>query len=145
MTDEQIIKALECCATAPSAGEFAKCKGCPLDYLGTSDCFDFIIQRNALDLINRRNAEIERLIDLINEVGEYNEAWVKDNHDLRVELKTAKSDAIREFAERLKATPYRFREERTIYFDKPPITKMVLFVDDNDIDNLVKEMTEETP
>ena len=105
-------------------------------------CFDFL-KGYAIDLIYRRNAEIERLIDLINEVGEYNEAWVKDNHDLRVELKTAKSDAIREFAERLKATPYRFREERTIYFDKPPITKMVLFVDDNDIDNLVKEMTEE--
>ena len=34
------------------------------------------------------------------------EAWVRDNHDLRVELKTAKAEAIREFAERLKRKSY---------------------------------------
>ena len=59
-------------------------------------------------------------------------------------VKTAKTEAIKEFSERLKSTPCRFREEQTTSWDKPPIAKMVLFVDDNDIDNLVKEMTGET-
>lgn len=63
--------------------------------------------------------------------------------DKEVFLKKARDEAIREYAERLKATPYRFRVEQIIYFDKPPITKMVLFVDDNDIDNLVKVMKED--
>ena len=56
-----------------------------------------------------------------------------------------KAEAIKEFVERLKSTPYRFRMELTIDFDKPPITKMVLFVDDNDIDNIAKEIKEEQP
>mgnify|MGYP003298459256 CR=1 FL=1 len=130
MNDNDIVKALECC-TMPG--------GCDPNCPGKK--IDCEIEVIAIDLIRRQKADIERLIDLASELTEDNEAWLADNHDLRVELKTAKSDAIREFAERLKATPYRFREEQTIYFDKPPITKMVLFVDDNDIDNLVKEMT----
>ena len=34
----------------------------------------------------------------------------------------------------------RFLVEYVKYYDKPSIDKMVLFIDDNDIDNLVKEM-----
>ena len=57
-------------------------------------------------------------------------------------VKVAKSEAIKEFAERLKATPMRFKVEHVTDWDKPRIIKMVLFIDDNDIDDLVKEMTE---
>ena len=81
------------------------------------------------DYIKRQQAEIDRLIDLINEIGEYNEAWVKDNHDLRVELKTLKAEAIREFAERLK-----------IDFGHGVLGMSSVAAI---IDNLVKEMTED--
>lgn len=37
------------------------------------------------DKCDRLTEENERLQDLVKEVQEYNEAWVKDNHDLRAE------------------------------------------------------------
>ena len=58
-------------------------------------------------------------------------------------IRQTKAEAIKEFAERLKATPMRFLVEYVEYYDKPSIDKMVLFIDDNDIDNLVKEMVGE--
>ena len=127
MTDKDIIKALECCIKPTS-----DCDNCP--YYGYDDdlqCFD-MSKRDALDLINRQQAEIERLqnIDLQIEVSD------------RIEKKI-KAEVIKEFAERLKATPMRFSVEYVKYYDKPPIKKMVLFIDDNDINNLVKEMVGE--
>ena len=55
MTDNEIIKALECC----SVNAEGNCRGCPLlnDY---SPC-GVKLTTNALDLINRQKAEIERL------------------------------------------------------------------------------------
>ena len=54
MTDEQIVKALECC----SIGE-AICFMCPL-YNKTDHCVD-VLTENAHDIINRQKAEIEKL------------------------------------------------------------------------------------
>lgn len=58
MTDEQIIKALECCA---SDEDWIKaCKKCPL----TEECKignGSILDRYALDIINRQKKEIGRL------------------------------------------------------------------------------------
>lgn len=59
MTDNEIIKALECCANG-------KCGECPLF---KEDCGDDIICKIALDLINRQNAEIERLRKEVNLVS----------------------------------------------------------------------------
>ena len=56
MTDNEIIKALECCASN-------SCDGCPIDelkLLGTGNCISIILTE-ALDYINRQKAEIERL------------------------------------------------------------------------------------
>lgn len=55
MTDKEIIKALECCQN-----EECVCKECPLHYRRSADCVDYLT-RNALNLINRQQAEIERL------------------------------------------------------------------------------------
>ena len=155
MTDNDIIEGLRCCNDG-------LCEMCPYhedEFI--ADCREQN-GNDALDLINRQKAEIERLIDLINEIGEYNEAWVADNHDLRVELKRAdeeierkdrilesyalqygtatdkevflrkaKADAIREFAER-------FRERCGRNCDSAIIWAK------GTIDNLVREMTEET-
>ena len=55
MTDEEIIKALECCTT-----KGAKCSDCPAyKKVDRSDCKKYF--RGAIDLINSQKAEIERL------------------------------------------------------------------------------------
>ena len=56
MTDNEIIKALECCSKNP-----LNCREC--GYKGRCnriDCYDYL-KRDALDLINRQQSEIERL------------------------------------------------------------------------------------
>ena len=55
LTDAEIVKALECCAN----GEVEECKNCP--YVEGYPYCDGPMERDALDLINRQNAEIERL------------------------------------------------------------------------------------
>ena len=61
MTDEQIIKALECCAT--DDGDY--CSQCPygnIDYKpGNGGCVNRC-RKDALDLINRQKEEIEMLL-----------------------------------------------------------------------------------
>ena len=59
MTDKDIIKALECCQTGQDC---YKCEYQPSkqDRKGTVGCSLQLIS-NALDLINRQKAEIERL------------------------------------------------------------------------------------
>lgn len=52
MTDKEIIKALEVCMYGH------ECEGCP--YIGKGLCSDKM-KTDALDLINRQQAEIERL------------------------------------------------------------------------------------
>ena len=53
LTDEEIIKTLECCADS----ENYQCNKCPL----YANCEKTSIAKNALDLIKRQKAEIERL------------------------------------------------------------------------------------
>ena len=112
MTDEQIIKALECCKRPVQM-----CDDCPMGrgYM----CFDFL-KDYAFDLIKRQKAEIDRFAD----IG-------KMHSEVR-------SDAIREFAERLKRKSY---ITKPYAFLAPENTKFEL-VDVCDIDTLVKEMTE---
>ena len=79
MTDNEIIKALECCASEC----FNACDNCPF-YKQCEN--DEQLSKFALDLINRQQAEIERL--------RYNlEAVLNERAD--------HSEAIKEFAEKL--------------------------------------------
>lgn len=66
MTDNDIIKALEHCMKP--TGE---CEECPLDNLCYGNCFD-IVKEEALNLINRQKAEIERLQE---EIGSLNKKY----------------------------------------------------------------------
>lgn len=93
MTDKEIIKALECCKKPAGTGA---CKNCPLDK--DRPCTTTMME-SALDLINRQQAEIERL-----------EKLAKDRADVNFEKIVGvvdrasadiKSEAIKEFAERL--------------------------------------------
>lgn len=58
-TDEQIVKALECCINAD-------CLNCPRwsEEWYSGMCNDFL--KSVLDLINRQKAEIERLKESLN-------------------------------------------------------------------------------
>ena len=56
-TDEEVIKALECCLQNDS------CKECPINHnYGNYGYCTNLALTYALDLINRQNAEIERLL-----------------------------------------------------------------------------------
>ena len=122
MTDEQIIKALECC-------KIGNCDDCP--FYGIKEDCDVELPEEALDLINRQKAEIERL-------QKENERWkngfmgacMLENCKLKDEWK---SEAIKEFAKQLKG--YTIGENGSK-------EKAYFFVEVQDIDNLVEEMTE---
>lgn len=88
MTDNEIIKALECYGDS-----YSTCAECPIkDDNGCNEQ----LANYALDIIKRQQAEIERLQNTINDI--------LDRQPILVERaeKYAKSEAIKEFAERLK-------------------------------------------
>lgn len=93
MTDNEIIKALECC-TDDSKG-ITQCAICPYQTKDKDYCVADLLEQS-LSLINRQKAEIERLsnhiqegIDLAKQIPEM--------------VALALAEAIKEFAERLKA------------------------------------------
>ena len=115
MTDKEIIKAFEYCV------KNEECSLCPLFRKCPTS---FELQKQALDLINRQQAEIERLQTENNQFA--------DIGKLYSEIKT---EAIKEFAERLKEN---LIEES---YDDVQFFKVV---GESDIDNLVKEMVGDT-
>lgn len=128
MTDEQIIKAMEyCCGNIKSDEECSEdmCYQVSLPEGRNGDirwCRQWLI-KDALDLINRRKEEIERLL--------------KENIGLKYDLQVAseeslnwKSEAIKEFAERLK---------KYLCLD---LREGISVVTIDNIDKIVKEMTE---
>ena len=129
LTNEQIIIALKCCIAQENCEEVS-CEICPYDKV--YDCKEVML-KNVLECINRKNAEIERLTAKIlvkDNINDYNTAQLRI---AREELRTAKSEAIKEFAERLKdiaVTDSAFINETPFVFVPA-------------IERLVKEMTGE--
>ncbi len=115
MTDDEILLALDCC-------DYEMCEDCP--YIEVSAC-QYKLCRDAFNLINRQKAEIERLQGKVEELSEVLSDTIK------IRYKEARTEAVKEFAERLK-------DEVTYYEDT--CGNFVPFVDCRDIDNLVKEM-----
>lgn len=104
MTDEQIIKALECCYRKGGT----PCRDCPFNEF--EDCNDVLMADYVFNLINRQQAEIERLKEESSDkerayTDEYclRKEWKDKCRQLLIEKQTAKSEAIKEFAERLKS------------------------------------------
>ena len=95
MTDNEIIKALECCASEC----FNACDNCPF-YKQCEN--DEQLSKFALDLINRQQAEIERLKKGCKKLVEKQKLY-KDNMQATREfqIEQAKAEAIKEFAEKL--------------------------------------------
>lgn len=115
MTDNEIIKALECC-------HYTDCSDCPIR--GEGACVDNLPQY-ALDLINRQKAEIERLRDTIEKTDAAYFAKVGEVE----RLTTAEAEAIKKFAEKLKTALY--------------VKGITDWTVDDIIDNLAKEMVGE--
>lgn len=93
MTDEQIIKALECCAT----DDGDDCFQCPYGNIvykpGNGGCVNRC-RKDVLDLIKRQKTEIERMEI---ELTEYKLRLKMSEYT----VDEIKSEAIKEFAERL--------------------------------------------
>ena len=111
MTDNDIIKALECCSIKTD------CTGCYFNTHESEDICAREIVKNAFDLINRQQAEIERL-------KKYNTEVAYKHYN----------DGIKEFAERLK---YIYDDKR---YDGSNAYTLISFLFNN-IDNIVKEMS----
>ena len=89
MTDKEIIKALECHTEM-------ECGNCPYDKGLVEPCIAPMV-KDALDLINRQQAEIERLTDKNKRLGE-GVSWLLNNEN-GIEL--IRDEAIKEFAEKV--------------------------------------------
>ena len=115
VTDNDIKKALECC----KAHDFIMCPNdCPL--LIDEQC-SLTMSAEALNLINRQQAEIERLKA---------EADMADG-SAEALIQTSKTEAIKEFERKIKAHAY--------YIDVPKEHRVV---DEDDIDTVLRDMTE---
>lgn len=115
MTDNEIIKALERCSTT-MAGE---CKECPL-YKQVDNCTSKLT-KDALDLINRQKAEIERLEQVVS---------IKQKNK-----RTIKSEAIKEFIQK-------HREMMMAFCDDDDQISLKVCEYDANTNNLVKEIIE---
>lgn len=126
MTDNEIIKALECCKTVNTSD----CNNCPyrhvLDDTVYSNCCGTLMT-DALSLINCQKAEISVKRKLLEKAEAEIERLQKHNTEMaRKQYQDGKTEAIKEFAERL---------HDLICPDWAKIHEQ--------IDNLVKEFTEE--
>ena len=117
MTDEQVIQALKRC------GCHTECCYCnSVEECGSKRA----LAENCLDLINRKDAEIERLKEVTTNTIN---SSIEFGLDKGKEIQKAKSEAYKEFAERLK-------EKAMQKFDWNE------YIEVEDIDNLLKELTE---
>ena len=127
LKDEEIIKALEHC----SSSDLGECRNCPF-YEQCEN--DEQLVKYALDLINRQKAEIERLKQNLEEAHiDIKEHFTTFQIEQAEELKKVKSEAMKEFAEKLKKIS-------RIYLNRKGMLTHAVSLEE--IDNLVKEMTE---
>ena len=125
MTDEQIIKALECCVKVRNCGE------CPAKDEPVSKCLITVCEK-AAGIIKCQKAEIEDLKSQMEWLTGYNGNLLDANTALSGEIEICKSEAIKEFAEKIK------QRERIMKYDLFPEYAVSV----KDIDDIVKEMTE---
>ena len=124
MTDKEIIKALECCGNVVTS----TCKGCPYHITHNANCVKALMH-DALDLINRQQAEIEELKKVV--IDDY-----ASEYDSKI-----RAEAIKEFAERLKTEFSQYqREYRNVLNDEGACAMIIA---KKGVDNLLKELVGE--
>lgn len=121
MTDNEIIKALECCTDE----SYENCNECPYS-TDTLSCKRLKLLEDSLELINRQKAEIERLKK---KVSVARDAYIS----IQDRYEHTKAESYKEFAERL--------NEKAQIADCFDSYNMV--VGTHFIDNLLKEMVGE--
>lgn len=137
ITDEEIIKALECHINAED------CVGCEM----FGWCDEIILTELVLDLINRQKSEIERLKEcpkcVYECVGEITEYCVQGPCPNFKTVEQIKTEAYKEFAMKLQAFCKRIIAQK--WNEKAaPISWSYAYADFiDDIDNLLKEMAGE--
>ncbi len=138
-TDEQIIKALECCSTDVRENPCPKCV-----FYNKHRCSTLMV--NAVsDLIRRYKAKNKSLKQIINEqdkeILKLQNRIIFWRKNLNYQPEKIKSEAIKEFAEKLKEKVKMYNsegvEEGDLIDDLLTVGETVEI-----IDNLVKEMTE---
>ena len=117
MTDKEIIKALECCEVSGT------CEYCPLKS-DKKNCLS-LLSKNALDLIKRQQAEIDRLQEYHDATEGAIYSFREDHAKVKFFKKEIEVEAIKEFAERLKAISHPYGDTQMVF--------------ELQIDNLVKE------
>ena len=117
MTDEQIIKALECCAT----DDGDDCFQCPYGNIvyksGNGGCVNRC-RKDVLDLINRQKAEIERLNVELKAMRGTENSYKLDNERLLQKLQQARVEAI-QLKEIIENTLSNYRNSKTITYEIP--------------------------
>lgn len=162
MNDNEVIKALKCCSSKKLL-----CSRCPNKKEGI-DCVT-LLSADTLNLIDRQNAEIERLqkdLDIINaantelygafeenerlkseierlekirsELSKEVEGFADHNKQLRYDVKKIRTEARKEFVNMAKKHIYKNVSAPT------PGQRYVMKKFTELLDNLVKEMEEET-
>ena len=138
-TDEQIVKALECC----QSHTITDCRDCPNRASG-DNCVNELMS-NALDLINRQKVEIEEFEIERKKLQDRIVSLFNENEGLQTELQIYKQDRMTlyeriELVEKTRTKTVKEFAERVINLiysadDINPITEW-------QIDNIVTEMTE---
>ena len=129
-TDEQIMKAIECCFLN------GDCSGCPAEFREYDEICVRCVGKNALEMFNRQRAELEDLREIV-------------FTDRTEAIKNLKAEAIKEFARRLKRKNFEYQEKyigailRKNDDETSPTLESLRYIDNEDIDNLVREMTED--
>jgi hypothetical protein len=118
MTDNDIIQALECCFVDSC------CHGCPLYNPMVKECLE-TAGVNAVSIIKRQKAEIERL-------ESHNNKLMETVENLIYECDCSKQETIKDFEEKLLALKI-----------KPEFPWDDFYVTESMIKELVKEMIEE--
>lgn len=139
LTDNEIVKVLECCVKQ-------RCESCLQYgmYADDENCMRFVME-NALDLINRKDAEIERYKSnekFINEkCDSFLENAKKIPYALKMDVAQAKSEAYKEFAEKVKEeitkTLWRVITDLKYEGNKLFLSGLIF----ENIDNTLKELT----
>ena len=132
MTDNEIIMGLTQCI-----GVDGSCRVCP--YWGKCEYENNdVMLKDVCDLINRQKAEIERLqeeVRIANIAGVAAEQQAlkecREKHKIAQGIETARSEAVNEFVEKLKA--------KALVVHKNRRGKLTYEIDDDEIDSLVKE------
>ena len=124
MTDNEIIKALECCLSSNDLMACWKCPAVKLDICcdGSTKISNGIVN-SVLDLINRQEAEIERLTKANERFAEEFDSYYA----------SVKRKAYKEFSEELRQLYDEYDDYDDIYAHRIR----------DDIDFLVAEMTED--